>query len=1427
MPFTIKQSPEPGSRRLAFCGDTAKISLILSEPISGTAWLRSNVGRAAVARNEVIEATINNTPYMGRDFFDVPMRDVGQGRFEIIIGLSDPGHFEGKAFFLPSGKSEPVWPKGPNIVFNVLPARASCANIIYNSFVRQFGPNISGIWEKENAEEYGLAEKLDKIGCTVIPPSGTFRDVISRLDFICGKLGCRFIQLLPIHPTPTIYGRMGRFGSPYASLNFMEVDPALAQFDLKATPMEQFEELVDAVHSHNAYLLLDIAVNHTGWGAELHWQKPEWYEREPDGKIVRPGAWGVVWEDLAKLDYSHKDLWKYIANIFLVWCRRGVDGFRCDAGYMIPIEAWRFIIATVRSAYPDTIFLLEGLGGKISITRELLNSGGFDWAYSELFQNYDFNQIKDYLPQALEISSHEGLTVHFAETHDNNRLAAKSFSWARMRTALCALLSVRGAFGFANGVEWFATEKISVHEARSLNWGAPENQTEMIARISRLLRSDPVFTDNSEIKIISDGSNNTIAVLRHNKKNNRSVLVIVNLTDARANAVFYRNECQNIPEGDFLNLLDDKTVRPVFNESTIAIDLGPYEILCLLSADSKKPTEFYYDRFDALQFQELCSWVLEIRKNADCSLDLDDFDMDQAVKNLYADVRSFCKEVRGCHDREDPKITSWKWPHDIRRHVMIPPGHFIIVSAEFPFRARIEENNRVIICKSSFPVKGGEHIVVFCSINELSRPGERQLFIDVYTGKTTLHDKGTLLFLESVKDIKVKKIYPVSISDSEPIIFLNTNGRGAMLRMPVFWGEIRSKYDAILAANLNPSYPEDRWVMLTSCRIWTVFRGVSHPLNRDCLENFIDMGNNGGMWKFKVPTGQGKYIYISIRAGMVPDHNQVFISITRHHGGDNRGVLPDDSAVRIILRPDIESRNFHETTKAYMGAENKFPLSLEHKTNGFSFSPSRVHCLSVKMETASWTPEAEWRYMLYRPADAERNQDANTDLFSPGYFSKYVSGGETISLDAFVGESSIKTNPRHHGTLDINTYVPFSDAIKTAMEAYIVRREGFQTVIAGYPWFMDWGRDTLIFARGLVAAGKIDTVKNILKLFGKFERNGTLPNMIQGDNASNRNTSDAPLWYAVVCNDLMKAANDKTLPSMKLDGEGDSSILSVIKSLAVNRINGMSNGIVMDKETCLIFSPPHFTWMDTNYPACTPREGYPIEIQALWLTTIKFLAENDTKEKEKWQHLAKKIESSIVELYWDPDLGYLLDCLQGAAGTKAKNTEKDDALRPNQLLALTLGAISDKNIAKSVLNACESLIVPGAIRSLADRAVGRPLYLNWNGYLLGDPYHPYKGIYSGDEDTSRKPAYHNGTAWTWLFPSYAEAWLSVYGASGLNSARAWLSSSVRLMETGCVGHIPEIIDGDAPHLQKGCDAQAWGASELYRVWSIVQSYEYD
>jgi predicted glycogen debranching enzyme len=246
--------------------------------------------------------------------------------------------------------------------------------------------------------------------------------------------------------------------------------------------------------------------------------------------------------------------------------------------------------------------------------------------------------------------------------------------------------------------------------------------------------------------------------------------------------------------------------------------------------------------------------------------------------------------------------------------------------------------------------------------------------------------------------------------------------------------------------------------------------------------------------------------------------------------------------------------------------------------------------------------------------------------------------------------------------------------------------------------------------------------------------------------------------------------------------------------------------------------------MDTNFPAGTPREGFPIEIQALWYAALSFLNRIDTStSKTSWQNLAEKVQDSIIDLFYLKQEGFLSDCLHASKDISAKQAVADNALRPNQLYAITLSAISDRTTCQSILAACQALLVPGAIRTFADRKVHPPLEILHNGKLLNTPEYPYQGRYQGDEDTSRKPAYHNGTAWTWVFPSFCEAWVMCYGQTAVDTAKAWLTSSTNLMNIGCGGQLPEIVDGDYPHKQRGCDAQAWGISELLRVWLKVKN----
>jgi len=1441
-PLTLSQKPAPGVSFLMHRGDTLTFTLSLNPPRQGEAFLRTNTGHAAIARREIINQVRRHETPPGRDWSDVPMPQSDERRFQIRLPLSAVGHFEAKAFFIEKGDTNPKWPHGPNTVINVEPAFTCCANTVYNAFVRQFGAGKSG----HGAPDAVLSphiKMLDRAGYTVIPPSGTFRDVIRQLDFIIGRLECRWIQLLPVHPTPTTYGRMGRFGSPYAALSFTAIDPALAEFDPKATPLEQFVELVDAVHWRGARIIIDIAINHTGWAAGLHETHPQWLRREDDGKIHTPGAWGVVWADLTALDYSHETLWEYMADVFLTWCRRGVDGFRCDAGYMIPAKAWRFMIACVREQYPDTLFLLEGLGGKISVTEQLLNSSGFNWAYSELFQNDDRRQIEAYLPEPIRISQTKGLTVHFAETHDNNRLAAVSHAYARMRTALCALLSCRGGFAFANGVEWYATEKIDVHDAGSLNWGVELNQAEHIRRLNTLLKQHPAFSDRTRLMLVHTGKGTHIAVLRHHLPTNRKLLIVANPDKKTETLAVWKTAPVNMGT-PFTDLLTGKTMRVRTRGDQTQCLLRPLQIVCLSDTpDDLRQLNDHLSLTDAVDSRRTPERIVQqcLRaKAADVlcfyhGLEMPpQSDLAQAARELAADPAVFCRDCNPFN--KEPRMVMWRWPQDVRREVMIPPEHFLLIRVPWRFRADITFGNRTLAGEQSLPQSDGRRFALFTPlITQAEMPEAHRSYtlkLTVYEPHGCRHVQAPLLGLTRIENVGVRRFRTGAQLRKQAGLFLAANKRGGMLRAALSWGGLPSRYDALLAANLNPHYPQDRRIMFTRCRAWIVYQDFSQEIRDDCVDAFRFNYQNRSAWRYKIPFGQGEHILLSMELEMAAGANAVRIHFHRHAAQTHPGVLADHIPVRLILRPDMDDRNFHSVTKAYTGPETAFPNAVTCMPHGFTFTPHKDRRLQVTVPHSRFVWEPEWQYMVHHQAEELRGLEPHSDLFSPGYFTLSLNGGQTATLTAqsvsateqMSSENSFDTEPPQTGFTE-EPDLPLGQALAQALDSYVVKRGNLKTVIAGYPWFLDWGRDALIFTRGLIAAGRFDDARSVLKQFGQFGKDGTLPNMIYGDNAANRDTSDAPLWFCVACRELLlEEKSDAFLDETC----GNRSVRQVLLSLGRRLVRGTANGICMDDTSALLFSPGHFTWMDTNYPAGTLRQGYPVEIQALWQYALDFLAQiAPPEDRRDWKALARKVRVSIAELFWYEQEGFLADCLHAPCGTPAHQAEKDDALRSNQLLAITLGAVTDQTLCRRILAACEELLVPGAIRSLADRPVRHPNPVIHNGRILNDPHHPYQGRYEGDEDTQRKPAYHNGTAWTWPFPSYCEAWVRTYGKSGCNTALAWLGSAGSIINQGCVGHVPEILDGDFPHTARGCDAQAWGASELLRVLLQIKTETLD
>jgi predicted glycogen debranching enzyme len=400
-----------------------------------------------------------------------------------------------------------------------------------------------------------------------------------------------------------------------------------------------------------------------------------------------------------------------------------------------------------------------------------------------------------------------------------------------------------------------------------------------------------------------------------------------------------------------------------------------------------------------------------------------------------------------------------------------------------------------------------------------------------------------------------------------------------------------------------------------------------------------------------------------------------------------------------------------------------------------------------------------------------------------------------------------------------------------AAKQFVVRRGEGKTVIAGYPWFLDWGRDSLICARGLLAAGLVDEVRQLLLTFAKFEKDGTLPNTIHGSNVSNRDTSDAPLWFAIACEELSETQNSKLKTKNFFDAtvvENGRTIRDVLDSIAENYSKSTPNGIRVDADSALVWSPSHFTWMDTNYPTGTPREGYPVEIQVLWIRLLRLLEKISAKsEQAKWRELAGRATASFNQLFWLEEKGWFADVLLGGPRVIARDATPDDALRSNGLLAVSLGLVTGERAKRCVETARKFLVVPGALRSLAPLPVSVPLPIYRDGQLLNNPAEPYWGHYDGDEDTRRKPAYHNGTAWTWTFPVFCEALARAWNFSpaAVAAAKSYLGSAEKLLDEGCLGQLPEILDGDAPHAQRGCDAQAWGVTETLRVWKLLSDLQ--
>jgi predicted glycogen debranching enzyme len=1446
-------SPGTGECLLRFVGDKLLFTLRAGEIAAGhprwSARLRTNLGRAAARRREIIAAHAGGALAAGASWRDVPMARTADG-WQVELPLTEVGYFKAKAYLLDE-KNWQHWPDGPDAGIAVHPDFARTANTIYCAFTRLFGATKT-LASTADAKLDTQLKSLEACGYATLPPSGKFRDLTRQLPHIVHTLGCRIIHLLPVNPTPTTYARFGRFGGPYAALDLTAVDPALVEFDQRTTGIDQFCELTYAAHSLGARVFIDIVINHTGWGSTLQENHPEFFLKNPDGRFASPGAWGTVWEDLVELEQHDVKLWDIIADSLLTWCRRGVDGFRCDAGYKIPVPAWQYIIARIQEEFPQTIFLLEGLGGSWEATEQLLTEGGMQWAYSELFQNYSGKEVAGYLDYANRQSACVGGYVHYSETHDNDRLAKKGRAWSLLRNRLCALVSPGGGFGFTCGVEWLATEKISVHGNTGLNWGSAANIVSELAQLNRLISDHPCFFDGAKLTRLSAPESSVYALLRESAEGRDSVLILVNTDAAGENRLALAADALRLPLAAFrFDLLDQPLPPMATTPDATVFTLAPGAVFCLSPA--AQPVGLSGDDYRRVHAQ--AAWALESLTKIIPAEIIDGLDWrwlaDSAgcsPKDFLAAASEFAARDAGTPLAEllrateageiFPRVVEWTLI-DARRVTLVPAGHWLLISDSAQFRVTLKTRN------------GGDKAVHLQSI-----PAGNG-FIACFAPRESAADAELVLERHAIISQKISAV--VRFLASEPpvpavnpplpapeALVLLTNGRGGMARICVDLGRVNSKYDCVLGANLDPRVPVDRHVFVKRIRVWVNADGFLSPLDFTSLASF--QAGSPAVWNFVANAGDGRTVEVELRAEMVAGENTTVFHFRRPaeklaHGKQ----LPASADVRLTVRVDIEDRNFHCETKRNGGADfhfasNTHPLadSANPSSTGFAFTPAADRQLRVFADAGEYHPQPEWCENIFHPVEQTRGQTASGDAYSPGWFEIPLAKGANaiLTLTAETGDTAAEKSEHRplarragheeNKPAGPEAGAPFIARLELAAQQFVVRRDGGQTVIAGYPWFLDWGRDSLICARGLLAAGRVDEVKQLLLLFARFEQDGTLPNTIRGNDVSNRDTSDAPLWFAVVCKDWSESQDSKKFKKPDLfDARVDETgrtIRAVLTSIAEHYAAGTPNGIRMDADSALIWSPGHFTWMDTNFPAGTPREGYPVEVQVLWIRLLRLLAKiSGPTGRKKWGDLANRAMASFEKLFWLEDKGWYADGLFARPGVPAHDAVPSDALRSNCLFAVSLGLVTGERAKRCVAAVQKYLVVPGALRSLAPLPVSVPLPVERDGCLLNCPSEPYWPRYEGDEDTRRKPAYHNGTAWIWTFPPFCEALARAWDFSpaAVAAAKSYLGSAEKLLDEGCLGQLPELLDGDAPHTQRGCDAQAWSVTEALRVWKML------
>jgi len=642
--------------------------------------------------------------------------------------------------------------------------------------------------------------------------------------------------------------------------------------------------------------------------------------------------------------------------------------------------------------------------------------------------------------------------------------------------------------------------------------------------------------------------------------------------------------------------------------------------------------------------------------------------------------------------------------------------------------------------------------------------------------------------------------------------WLETNGLGGFASSTIIGLNTR-RYHGLLVAATKP--PVGRVVMLSKLEE-TLFiesqpfdlsanryPGVVHPQGFRYLKQFrLD--------PFPVFTYEIEGIEIEKTVFMVHGENSTVV----HYELKKNNHPERIKNLRLELRPLIAFRDYHSTTHEN-GAINR---EIEQRPGLATVAPYQgLPSLHLAHNAVELRRTGDWYRSFEYDAERERGLDFSEDLFNPCVLrfdlrlrrqaSVIASAGPHDVAPRDVGqvaeyrqaEITRRRNVAVSSPLTSGTnHDAFAQDLVNAADQYLVSRGDQKTVIAGYHWFSDWGRDTMTALPGLtLPTGKPEVARSILRTFAQHVDQGMLPNRFpDAGETPEYNTVDATLWFFEAARAYLAYTGDLEFVRNEL--------YHVFADIISWHVRGTRYGIKVDSSGLLSSGEPgvQLTWMDAKIGdwVVTPRRGKPVEIQALWYNALCIMEDlarrfADEPGQKRYRNMATLASWSFNRLFWNENMGCLYDVTNGAP--------PDPSIRPNQIFAVSLthSMLSLERAKCVVQKVQEHLLTPYGLRSLA------PTDPQYRARYIGGP-------------TERDGAYHQGTVWPWLLGPFISAYVKVNGGSetARRQTGEWLEPLRGHLTDGGLGHISEIFDGDAPQLPGGCIAQAWSVAEILRAY---------